>query len=501
MAHLPTIILDTTLSELYKQAGHDHSDTRTAHIFCGVTSALDLTPDFPRNLKYVYQESAFTDPSDKDERFRQEMAVKHLSLVPQRDAFIAGSTPVMFFHTSRNDAKMAHDIEETNKTLSVISSDQRPEPIYSAGPGSLQKVAQRNGLKRISSKLVIDDVVEATDHPDGSVECLVDADVPWYLNCKEALARSGLPTPRTKIIEVDQHIEDSMMNTPGLDVMADHNGFDMDRRTAWTDWLSSQKEPIIEAVRQQTLPFVVKGNQCFAGAGTHVLESESERKDLIHLLEAQLLEKLLTHIHPSNEHLNLGTIMISDMVKDPIANFGMTFFAIKAGEAIFLAASDQMIDAASSSWLGSTIIYSRQAEMKKQLTPIMKKIAAWLFEHRYIGPVGADILQTQEGGYQIIDLNVRTSGSLCLPLMKTHFTSRGLDAAGSISITVKESRGEFIKRFSDEFSQGRMVIVVAWYEEKDLGQSYGDVVVGAEDMKALREAIERVRSVGEAVTF
>lgn len=366
--------------------------------------------------------------------------------------------------------------------------------------GHLPEVAHEHSLKSVSSKVLHDEVVEATDHPDGSVECLVDADMVWHLNSKEALARSGLPTPRVKIIEVDQFVEDSMMYTPGLEPMLEQQELGLDQQTAWTDWLGNQKKAIINAIKQHNLPFVVKGNQSFSGAGIYVLQSESDRTELLDKLESGLLEKLLTHINTSNEHLNLCTIILSDMVKDPVANLGMTFFATTSGDAIFLAASEQMIDESSSSWVGSTITYSRQEDMKRQLAPIMTQIVSWLHEHQYIGPVGADILQTQEGEFQIIDLNVRTSAFLCLPLMKTHFTSRGLDAASSFSITVKESRDEFIKHFADDFAQGRMVIV-AWYTEEDLGESYGDVVVGAEGEEALGKIIEKVRSVSGTVTF
>ena len=282
--------------------------------------------------------------------------------------------------------------------------------------------------------------------------------------------------------------------------MVGRNGFSPNRKSAWTDWLGSQKKAVVTALKQHDLPFVVKCNQSFAGAGTFVLETESDRTKLLNKLQGGLLDKMLMLINNSNEHLNLGNIILSDMVQDPVANLGLTFFATKSGKAIFLGASEQMIDEKSSLWLGSTITYSRQEILKQQLTPIMEQMAGWLHEHDYIGPVGADILQTQNGEYQIIDLNVRTSGSMCLPLMKTHFTRRGLDAAGSFSMSVKERREDFVKLFSDGFNQGRMVIV-AWYEEQTVGESYGDVVVGAENEKTLARMIEKVKSVGGTLTF
>ncbi|EME39312.1 hypothetical protein DOTSEDRAFT_56737 [Dothistroma septosporum NZE10] len=117
------------------------------------------------------------------------------------------------------------------------------------------------------------------------------------------------------------------------------------------------------------------------------------------------------------------------MGKDPIADIGLTFLATKPGEAIFLGASEPMIEI-SSSWFGSTITYHCRDEMKRELSPIMTQTASWLYEHRYSGPVGADILQIEDGVYQIIDMNVGASESMCLPSMKTHFTSRRLRCGG-----------------------------------------------------------------------
>ena len=129
----------------------------------------------------------------------------------------------------------------------------------------------------------------------------------------------------------------------------------------------------------------------------------------------------------------------------------------------------------------------------------MHAIGAWVHRHGYYGPVGADILETapEKSGsgstnFHIVDLNVRTSGSLVLGLLGGHFYHRrGLHEASSFSVNLEMGRKDFIEQLSHQFKEGR-VIVVSWYEDIELGVSFANIVVGAEDKERLEEEIERV---------
>ncbi|KAF7188337.1 hypothetical protein HII31_10401 [Pseudocercospora fuligena] len=502
MSGLPTIVLDRTLADLYGKPEHPH--TNTAHIYCGVTSASDLTPDFPRNLKYIYQEAAFNDPqhNGSDESARRSLAIKMLSLVPQRDSFITGSSPVIFFHLDQTEKGKAQDKEEQARTLAVLEESQRPKVLFCQGPLDVHYINKQHNISGVTSKVVVDAVAEATDNPPGrGLTSLVELDKIWYLNSKEALAKSGLPTPKSTVTELEEYEDGGKFCTPGIEDSLDESPFDSRRPSGYNVWMEQQVSAIITDLRKRPLPFVVKGNQLFGGAGTWVLTSEEDREELIDdLMTGGLLRKLLSYITASNEHLNLGTVVIQEVVHDPVQDVGLTFFVKADGTSEFLAASEQMIDRGSSAWVGSTIDYSKQGEWHKTLEPLMQQIGFWLREHAYIGPVGADILETKSGERLIVDLNVRTTGSLCLPLLSKHFTSRELNAASSFSITVEQDRDQFIGTWRKEFEEGRFIIV-AWYHEASLGTSYGDVVVGAEDQAALQEVIEKVRSMSGSVTF
>ena len=127
-------------------------------------------------------------------------------------------------------------------------------------------------------------------------------------------------------------------------------------------------------------------------------------------------------------------------------------------------------------------------------------MGTFLHKQGYFGPAGVDILEMKNGDYQIVDLNVRTSGSLSLPLLRTHFTSRGFYSASSISVTVEKSRDAFCEQWQAELKAGQLCIL-AWYEDQRAGKSYGDVVVGAKDEDDLAKMLEKVRKVSEQVTF
>lgn len=498
---LPPIKLDITLSDLYKQHCPSLADKRIGHIFCGTTCTADLSPEFPRNRKYVYQDGAFNDAfrSQKtDDEVQKLLSAKYLSLVPQRDAFVAGDTPVIFFHSGSSKAEIEHDKAEADRTLVTPDEKQKPEVVFSNGPRHVAKVMEERGIDRLSSKLILDGIAELV-----SEKMLVNPDTLWYLNSKEALTRSGLPTPKADIVEVQGHCPSA---SGCCDVCEDKaNEGDVVVRDNCTGprkrWVGEQSLRITSAIESQSLPFVFKNQQTFGGAGTYIIIKEQDRNQLLEeLLQGKILTRMLSHITSENQHLRPGTVLLTEMIEDPVADYGITFFVGESGPAMFLAASEQMIDRESASWTGSTISYAHQDTLRDKFGPLVRRTGHWLHEHGYIGPAGVDILESKDGDLQIVDLNVRTSGSLCLPLMRNHFTSRGFHFAVSMSITAEESRQAFCKQWQGEIESGQ-ICILAWYEDDNHGKSFGDIVIGAEDEARLQKALDKVRKATGQVTF
>lgn len=159
--------------------------------------------------------------------------------------------------------------------------------------------------------------------------------------------------------------------------------------------------------------------------------------------------------------------MLSNLVKDPTGNYGATFFVTETGEVIFMGVEEQMLASDGTAWTGSIINYEKQGALRERLQPLMEQTAQWLSkEHDYHGTVGIVVLETRamatdshEGKHpilQIVDLNVRVSGSISLPLLKTQFTRRELHCASVSMVTMRHDRQDFIARWKEEFESGRM---------------------------------------------
>ena len=502
MVDLPLITLDITLAELYRKASPSNAHKKVAQVLCGVNSSLDLSDDFPRNVKYLYQDTLFNSLSkreltDQNHELQRSLAMKYLSLIPQRDAFISGDTVVVLFNVDQSPEQIEHDRQEAQRTIQILNPKQQPSLVLCPGPGKIPM--KENGIDMVACKLVLDQL--------GDYPMVCELEKHWYINSKEALASSGLPMPKCEIIEVVGYSQEAETCCSHC-LEGDTFFIPSDCSGSRAKWLNEQKDRLLGRLLSRSLPFVLRNQQTFGGAGTYVVTNEEERSKLVQDFSSGLLRKLYSQVTAQNYRLKPGTILLSDLVSDPIGDYGLTFFVTENGGAIFLAVSEQLI-AEHRAWIGSTINYKRQQQLEEKFRPIMHKIVAWLHSHGYYGPAGADILETERKPVNgepvstklhIADLNIRTSGSLCLPLLRGHFESRGLTWGSSFSITVQSTRDNFIREWKEQFESGRMCIL-SWYEDKNTGVSIADVALGSENEQRLQEEMQRVREATDDVTF
>ncbi|KAK3991263.1 hypothetical protein QBC44DRAFT_368306 [Cladorrhinum sp. PSN332] len=513
---LPTIKLDKTLTELYRQANPEYEHIRLGMVFCGVNSALGINPDFPRNAKYPYQDSPFINEpkqklTPKNKKLQKNLAIKYLSLLPQRDAFIAGRSPVIMFSKSRSPEQLSHDRREAETTLSVLEPSQRPEIIFCPGPSRIPM--SKHHMDKLTYKVSVDSLAK---YP-----LTHDLDTHWILNSKAGLARSGLPTPRCDIIDVSPLAPPppssccASCRSPSTQTSSVVPETCTGPRIAW---VKTQSAKLLSAVEPRPVPFVFKNQQTWGGAGTWVVNTPDDKKSLLGDLSGTdgVLWKVLSQVTEENCHLSPASIILSDMVTNVVADYGITFVVGNAGP-IFLGVSEQIIDEDSSAWVGSTINYASQEELKAKFAGLVERTGKWIAGKGYKGPVGVDVLETGEVGetqsnngedtkHHIVDLNARTSGSMALPLMRGHFwEERGLKCASGFSVEIRgESRAGFVKRWKGEFERGEMVIL-SWCEDTGLGnaekRSMADIVVGARGDKELQELMEKVKGEAEEVYF
>lgn len=486
---LPSVTLDTTIADLYRQCKtlkHKH----IGQVLSGFSAAMPLTEAVPRNSKFIYQDTPFTSGNITPET-SASTAAKYLSLITQRDAFISGNSSCVFFHINSEPARRAHNQQQVDKTLQALPKSQRPNVVFCEGPRDIP--VEKAGI----------DIMTCKEVPDGLEKYpqVVPCEKHWFLNSKGALAASGLPTPRCEAVTADGFPAEAdaccnICNTlePGDYMIPD------DCRGPRRRWITEQSEHFMQAMETRPLPFILKNQETFGGAGTYFARTEEERQEVLALMRKGLLRRLLSTVNASNAHLHPATLIFSDVVADPVSDHGLTFFVPDAGqECIYLGASQQIIDEGTS-WIGSTIDYHRQDALRHKFEPIARQISAWLQSHGYIGPAGADILETRDGQLQIVDLNIRTTGSLCLPLMQGHFVNKGFGWASLSSLNLRRRRSEFIEAFAKEFEEGRMTIT-SWFEDEETGESMADVVIGGRDEADLKALSERMRAISGTFTF
>ncbi|KAJ0307892.1 hypothetical protein COL516b_003864 [Colletotrichum fioriniae] len=467
MIDLPPVTLDTTLTDLYRRASPRNADKRIAQVLCLINSGSELNRNVPRNAKYLYQDSPF-------------------NAVPQDPSC----------------SRLSGDDGGRQQQRGLA----RPNLIFCPGPSEIP--IKEAGTDLIAYKFVLDGLESYSN-------LIFPLETHRFLNSKAALARSGLPTPKATILEVDGLAGDAWACCASC-TSGDAAEFIVPESCAGSRgrWLKEKSEEIYADLESHTLPFVLKNQQTLGCAGMYIINTEDKRQKLVQYFRNGVLRKLLSSVTESNAHLQPAALIMSDMVEDPLENYGLTFFVTDDGnEPILLAASEQMTDG-DNAWIGSTINYRRQEQLEKKFGLLVKRVATWLREYGYVGPAGIDVLETTSStaacsktngasdfsNFHIVDLNVRTSGSMCLPLLRTHFTSRGHWSASSFSVSYKKSRDAFIKSFQKEFETGRMC-VISWYDDPDTGCSLADVAVGAVDVDGLRTAMERVRDLTEQVTF
>ncbi|KAI0424121.1 hypothetical protein F5Y09DRAFT_325322 [Xylaria sp. FL1042] len=530
---LPTVTLDATLTDLYRRAGPTYAHKRIAQVMGPVHSAIQLTSKILRNVKYTVQDSAFNDPAAREDgafeistEARRELAISYVALVGQRDGFLSGDTLVIMFDSEVAGTPDFHDEMEAKKTMAVLSENQRPRLLFCSGYEDIPAKIKDENIDLMAYKL-------APDALQGYAQALVvPLDTAWYLNSKEALVTSGLPAPRCDIIEVD---EPSCFD-------ADHC-CDVCRRSKSSGdflipvdctgprgrWYSEQSTKIYGELSGRALPFVVKNQQSYGGAGTYLIYTDKDRAKLLQdLHDGGVLRRTLSSVTKDNKHLRPASIILSELIENPIGTWGLSFFVTEdADEPMFLAVTELML-VQRRFYIGSSVQYNRQAELKSKFTVLVKDMSRWLRSFGYIGPVGVDVLETastssylgersqetqnsnadrvadgdgcSRSSLHILDINARTSGQLCLPLLRTHFTSRGFECAASFFVRTSKTRKEFIDMFQEGFGKGKTCIL-SWYDDPVSNVSFGNVVVGAEDINALGGEVQRIRNISQEVSF
>lgn len=488
--------LDVTLAELY-HIDDDEIDSPHAPVLVNAfpSSDLAMTSRYPRNTKYLYQDSENSKPWSSSDRTRlpRIMAIKLLSLLGQRYTFAAGDMPVILFdpdvdvdpHGLRSPSGN-HAKAEALRTSSILHLHQRPQLRFIAGPEDLE-------LDHSGERLAVAMPLDAL----GRLPHVVRPDIHYDILSKACLAISGLPTPQSQVIH--------LMSNKAVQSMATRcPGFFLDSLTAFTqseiDIFRTQvnvaSENALKHVLAHVLPFVLKQTLTVSGGGTYIVHTEAQRQALTRKLRSTIIPMLLSSSTNVNAHLHPATLILSTYIR-AVHSYGITFFVSRVnGACHFISCSNQDFDDAGF-WTGGFIEYLEQPYLAMRFSATLRMVGAFLFSRGYYGPVGIDVLEDAHGGQWVVDMNVRTPGSLPVGVLKGHFsTERGLHVAYMLSgIRLPYSRDSFFEIFRVQFEEGRIVIV-AWYEEipdGNDGVSWANLAMGGETRKELYELLAKIR--------
>lgn len=221
-------------------------------------------------------------------------------------------------------------------------------------------------------------------------------------------------------------------------------------------------ENALKLVSAHVLPFVLKQNLTVSGGGTYIVHTEAQRKAQISRPQSTIMPLLLSSSTDANALLHPTALIFSIYIR-AVNSYGLTFFVSRANSTYhFIRCLNQDFDKAGFR-TGGYIDYLQQPCLEMRFSALMNKAGALLFARGYYGPVGIDVLEDAHGGQWIVDMNVRTPGSLPVGVLKGHFsTKRGLHVAYMLSgIRLPYSRDEFLEHFRVQFEDGRIVII-AW---------------------------------------
>ena len=487
--------LDVSLAELYHLDDHEINPSHVPVLVNAFPSSdLAMTSKYPRNTKYIYQDSENVKPwSIKDRiRLRRIMAIKLLSLLGQRYSFAAGNMPVVLFDPDADVDAYAlqstsgnHASAETLRTSSVLPAHQRPQFRFIAGPEDL-KLDHPGEVLAVAMPL---DALDRLPH-------VVYPDQHYDLLSKACLATSGLPTPSSQVIHLvsSNTVQPMATACPGFfpDALT---AFTQDEINIFQNQVNIASEIALKPILAYVLPFVLKQTLTVSGGGTYIVHTEVQRQALISKLRSSVIPMLLSSSTDGNAHLHPATLILSTYIH-AVNSYGLTFFVGRAnGACRFISCSHQDFDKAGF-WTGGFIEYLQQRDLEIRFNGTMRLVGAFLSSKAYYGPVGIDVLEDAHGGQWVVDMNVRTPGSLPVGVLKGHFSKeRGLHVAYMLSgIRLPYSRETFREVFSVQLQEGRIVIV-AWYEEVPDGNdgvSWANLAMGGETKKELYELLAKI---------
>lgn len=463
IAHtLPAVELDTTLRELYS-LDNPHGQN-IIQVYAIPSATTQMTSSIPLSTRFAYQSPRALKMDSN------VLARTNLQAGPQSYGFVSGKMPLVLF-----DVDAAGDeASQVEHMLSPIKTHQADalKVFDQLAP------AQRPELRFVSSP------TEITTSPDDKIaiwnpmDCLIhlphlfDPEKHYGLLSKRGLAVSGIPTPKSDVI--DCNLQPDQVNDEGL--------------------LKDEVERMMKPIIERPIPFVIKLPQSLGSQGVFVVQTDAEKQEAIGLLTVEV-KRMIQQINESNKHMRPASLVLQETI--PGTAVALSLFVTKKGRSVFTGCTEQIFDN-HGHWDGGCIDYKQQDNLRKQYADIAQEMASYMHGKGYYGPLGADVMTDLKGKQLVIDLNVRVPTSYPLGFLKKHFSiQRGFhDAALLYPLALKATRDDFQRRFEKEIQEGQIVICGWCNGSGGPGGRYkysiSSVAVGGETPAHLRQMIERI---------
>ena len=238
------------------------------------------------------------------------------------------------------------------------------------------------------------------------------------------------------------------------------------------------------------LPFVLKLNQSLGSVGTMLVKTEEDKQETIKHITAILCESL-PRLTRDNAHIYPTLLIMSEFL--PGKTMALNFFVRRDGTPIWLGGCHQLSTRGTEGGRQQTALtWTHQDKLKQKYKTTLESIGRVLHDEGYYGPAGADIMETADGTQYVIDLNVRTSTSLILGILRGHCEQRGFNASAVFEcLLLGICREELEKRFEKEFEEGRIILLgTTRLGKKEKWAS--PVVLTGEDQDTVKSLSERV---------
>ena len=458
----PAVELDTTLRELYSLDNPQSQEI--IQVYAIPSATTQMTSSVPLSTRFAYQSPRALKMDSN------VLARTNLQAGPQSYGFVSGNMPLVLFDVDAagdEAAQVEHMLSPVKshqadalRVFGQLAPTQRPELRFVSSPNEI--------TTNLKEKVVIWNPMDCLTH----LPHLFDPEIHYELLSKRGLAVSGIPTPKSDVI--DCNLQPGQVKDESL--------------------LNDEVERMMKPVIERAIPFVIKLPQSLGSQGVFVVQTDSEKQEAIASLTVEV-KRMIQQINESNQHMRPASLVLQETVQGTAV--ALSLFVTKKGRSVYTGCTEQIFDN-HGHWDGGCIDYKQQDNLRKQYADIAQEMATYMHQKGYYGPLGADVMTDQNGKQLVIDLNVRVPTSYPLGFLKKHFSvQRGLhDAALLYPLALKGTRDDFQRRFEKEIQEGKIVICGWCNGSGGPGGRYkysiSSVAVGGETPADLRQMIERI---------